>query len=57
MKLNVVRIAETVRLDAGVYRLDLMVEPSLKYRDAAEHKILLCRACHGAGIVNVKDMH
>ena len=57
MQLNVVRVAETVRLDTGICRLDLMVEPALEDRDATEHEILLCRTRHGAGIINVKDMH
>ncbi len=57
MKFNVVRIAETVRLHAGVYRLDLMVKPALEYRDTAKHKMAIARAFYGTGIVNIEDVH
>ena len=57
MKLNVVKVAETVGFDTSVYGLDLMVEPALKYRDAAKHKVSITRAFYGTGIVDIEDMH
>ena len=57
VKLDIVRVPETERLDTGVCGSDLMVQAALEYRDATEHEVSLRRAFYRTRVVNIEDVH